>query len=397
MLTYKEIVAHMDKEKNIYGHISEKYEEDWEPIRCYSYKLPIFKVPTYSNAKGAKGKWVKQLSKVYGFIQSVQHKRYNEGCTIMPISSRNRINLAIWGSYVSVCTNIKFMLKMGLLEYETKTRRFNSVDNECYTYRYYVENEVKFIQLCKDNNIEPYLIENGSYDKVAKVNDIPDFDKSKVLFKTHLRLKKPADMTKSQFEDFLTKCLYENYPQLKYYQDLTNRLNKEDYKDYPELRIRFEPHFTWAKSENSVTGIGIRATNSLVNVKKSDRPKILKQYGFDKEKDVKSSVPRLTLSLNKGEWVSEDIDLYEEIYNYCESDIEFDDDEREAIKALFMRAYFDSSPQNVAYHTWNIMNQDNISERDVKDKMKYLRNAIEKVCGGKTYGNYIFLLNRACI
>ncbi len=136
----------------------------------------------------------------------------------------------------------------------------------------------------------------------------------------------------------------------------------------------------------------------MVNVKKSDRPKVLKKYGFDKEKDIKSSVPRLTLSLNKDEWVSEkeDFDLYREIHDYCEPDVDFDDDEREAIKALFMRAYFDNSPENVAYHTWNIMNQDNISENDVKDKMKLLRAAVEKVCGGKTYGNYIFFVE-SCV
>lgn len=136
----------------------------------------------------------------------------------------------------------------------------------------------------------------------------------------------------------------------------------------------------------------------MVNVKKSDRPKILQQYGFDKEKDVKSSVPRLTLSLNSGEWVSEieDFDLYKEIHNYCEPNIKFDDNEREAIKALFMRAYFDSSPENVAYHTWNVMNQDNISEQVVRDKMKDLRKAVEKVCGGRTYGNYIFFVE-SCV
>ncbi|MCM1439782.1 MAG: hypothetical protein NC131_11375 [Roseburia sp.] len=396
MITYQEIVANIDKEKHIYGDITKKYEEDWEPVRCVKYTLPDFKAPVYSNAKGAKGKWAKQLSKIYAFIRSVQHKRYNEGCTIMPISSRNSTNRAIWGSHVSVSANIKVMLQIGLLDYETKRCRFNSSDNECYTYRYYVENEVKFIQLCKDNNIEPYIFKNGNYDKVIKIDDIPSFDKSRVLFKTHLRLNKPADMTKGEFADFLTKCLYENYPPLKYYQDLTNSINEAEYKDFPDLRIKFEPHFTWAKSGKSVTGIGIRATNKLVNIKKTDRPKILKAYGFDKEKDIKSSVPRLTLSLNRGEWFADEIDLYKEMHGYCEPDIEFNDDEREAIKALFMRAYFDNSAKNVAYHTWNIMNQDNISEHDVKDKMKGLRNAIEKVCGGKTYGNYIFFVE-SCV
>jgi hypothetical protein len=205
-------------------------------------------------------------------------------------------------------------------------------------------------------------------------------------------------MTENQFEDFLTKCLYENYPQLKDYQELTDKINQDEYKDLPELRIKFRPKFSWSESGKMVTGIGIRATNSLATIKKEDRNEILKKYGFDRQKDVKSSVPRLTLSLNRGEWADEytDYDLYEQIYRYCEPTGIYNEEKREAIKALYMRAYFDNSPDNIAYHTWNAMNQEGASEQDVKDKMKKLREAIETVSGGKTYGSYIFFVE-SCV
>ena len=73
--------------------------------------------------------------------------------------------------------------------------------------------------------------------------------------------------------------------------------------------------------------IGIRATNSYVAVKKDPdddtdnednngfyRSDILQKYGLDLFKDVASSVPRITLSLNQGVWIPENRDIYYEIY-----------------------------------------------------------------------------------
>ena len=45
-------------------------------------------------------------------------------------------------------------------------------------------------------------------------------------------------------------------------------------------------------------------------MKKDVREKLLDEMGFNLKKDVKSSVPRLTLSLNSGYWIDEDIDIY---------------------------------------------------------------------------------------
>lgn len=397
-MTFKEIADRLADKKNEYGsYRNEKFEEDWKPERYTDFVVPPFNPPTYSNAKGAKTKWRDKLTDIYTFIKTVQHKRYSDGCTIMPIPTTSKTNLDIWGTPTSIVNARNAMCEMGLISPHTTDKSFGKGRaGKAFTYKYYKENEDRFIQFCKDNGIEPRILKNDNYDEVADLLDLDGIDKSKVRFATHLRLSKPKGVSPKKFEEILTKYLYESYPQLSYYQKLADFINILLYSDKPELRIRFKPHFNWAESGKSITSIGIRATNKLVSVKKEDRQEVLDRYGFIYEKDVKSSVPRLTRSMDLGAWYIEDIDFYEEIYRVCEPDGEFTTKEREAIKKLYMRAYFDNSPANIGYHTWNEMEQFGVAEIDVRNKMMSLRAAIEKVSGGKTYGNEIFYIE-SCV
>ena len=89
-----------------------------------------------------------------------------------------------------------------------------------------------------------------------------------------------------------------------------NEINETYYRDYPEFRIRFQPNFTWADNGLYVSGIGIRATNAMISLKKDKRAEILKAYGFTIEKDINASVPRMTLSLNSGHRVWQVYDCF---------------------------------------------------------------------------------------
>ena len=235
---------------------------------------------------------------------------------------------------------------------------------------------------------------------VCKIKDISkvhkDIDRSKVRFASRLKLIRPAGVSKEEFKKQLTLCLYENYPGLRFHIEKANEINKRYYKDYQDFRIKFEPTFTWSDDDLYVSGIGIRATNSMINIKKSKRVEILKEYGFILEKDINASVPRLTLSLNKGEWVDESVDLYELIYRVMEPEGEFNTETREAIKKLHMRAYFDSGDKQTGHHTWLSMNQDGIDRQDVCDTMATFRNAIIEAEGGKLYGSDIFYIE-SCV
>jgi hypothetical protein len=175
-----------------------------------------------------------------------------------------------------------------------------------------------------------------------------------------------------------------------------NEINEKYYKDYPEFRIRFQPNFTWSDDGLYVGSIGIRATNSLTNLKKENRKEVLKEYGFSLEKDINASVPRMTLSLNSGHWIDESQDMYELIYRVIEPAGLFAKEKREAIKKLHMRAYFDSGDKSVGHHTWLSMEQDGIKRDDVCNKMTEFRNALIKAEGGKLYGSDIFYVE-SCV
>lgn len=370
-----------------------------KPLTTTDYEVPEFKVEMYSNHPGAKAKWLVKMSKLLTFIKGTQYRRSSkEGvCTILEIFTRGKRNLDLWGSHEIVSRNIQLMKDMGIISLYSDYVMFNSTYSMGYEYKYYRENEKKFIEFCKDNSIEPYILKNNNYEKVSKVKMIPDFNNKRVEFSTNLRLEKPSGVSENKFKDILELCLYNRYPCLKYYQDIADYVNEKYYKDYDELKIRFRPTFKWSEGRKSITKIGIRASNKIVGESKEDRKKyILPNYGLDREKDIKSSVPRLTLSLNLGHWVDESVDIYEKIYREFEPNKEFNTDIRENIKDIHMRMYFDDSENDAANHTLRKMNQDNLEKNETTSFIKELHKAIVRAEGGKVYGSYIFYVE-SCV
>ena len=395
MITLEEIAVRL-KDKSDYDFTAKKIS--WEPQRADDYVLPAF-VIRESQAKGAEAKLRTKLSKVLAFVDCVKHKRFKTGCTIMPISVTSKDNLAIWNNQMGVSRAIEYMTEIGLISLENDKYQFGAYhekDNKSKSYRYYKENEDKLKDYCKEHNIHMFLVQNQIYSMSGIKKLHPDIDKAKVRFGTRLKLIKPAKVSPAEFEKQLTLCLYENYPGLRFHIEKANEINDRYYRDYPEFRIRFQPNFTWSKDNLYVSRIGIRATNSMVNIKKEDRSKILQAYGFVLEKDINASVPRMTLSLNMGHWVDESIDIYELIYRHMEPTGTFTKERREAIKKLHMRAYFDSSEKQVGHHTWLAMNQDNIDQQDVYDMMANFRDAIIQAEGGQLYGSDIFYVE-SCV
>lgn len=370
-------------------------DEVVEPIKCITYKVPSFYKPVCTDAKGARPKWIKKLSQMLAFIKSIQYKLDDSWRSEIPISTRDSTNLAIWGSRTSVSTHIKEMIDIGLLTLHSSEARFGRADTRsCYTYYYYKDNGHKFIKFCNDNNIKPFDIMHSEKtvqpQKTVERIVLPTFKRTNVVFGSNKRFTKPKDSTREQFKAFLEECLFENYSQLRYYQKIVEEINKLCPIDKPELLIKLKPHFTWSTSGKSVTKIGIRAASKLNNTSKKERDALLRYYHFDMKHDVRSSIPRVLYSLQQGEWLSENIDLYKEIYKNCGYDDELTAEMREAIKALFMRAYFDTKGRMVN-NIWNNMEQDGISKKDVAEQMMKLRNAIEQTCGNKLQGTEAFL------
>lgn len=395
MITLEEIAGRLKDSKDYDFTINRL---DWKPQGVEPYKAPKFNIKE-SKAKGAETKLRNKLGKVLAFINSMKYIRIKEGCTLMPISVTNKENLAIWGNEMGVSRGIAYMIEIGLISIENDKYQFGAYyekDNKSKTYRYYKENEDKIKKYCEDHGIEMFVVKNKVYNTSELKKLHKGIDKSKVRFASRLKLIKPIELSRAEFEKQLTLCLYENYPALRFHIVKANEINEKYYKDYPEFRIRFQPKFKWSDDGLYVSGIGIRATNSLTNLKKENRKEVLKEYGFILEKDINASVPRMTLSLNSDHWIDESEDMYELIYRVIEPAGLFTKEKREAIKKLHMRAYFDSGDKSVGHHTWLTMEQDGIEREDVCDKMSEFRNAIISAEGGKLYGSDIFYVE-SCV
>lgn len=362
-------------------------------IKCDDYTVPPFSIRPPSKAKGAYGKWINQHRKIYTFVNSIHYLVDKYECTIIPISTNFRGNIIIFGSPKIISKYIKEMITIGLLSIESTAFQYGK-SNRCRTYRYYKENEAKFIQFCQENHIEPLDNKVNTHANYTLSNISPSIDKSKVLFKTNRRLKKPNNLTCSKFEEQLNDCLRENYPPLRYYTPIADEINTHIAKD--ELKVKFGPSFKWINHKTIVNNIGIRASSSLNSTSKKDRAALLKKYGLDMEYDVTSSIPRIVRSLSDGKWFSEDTDLYAEIYKNCEQTDEFTDEMRKAIKRLFMHAFFDYSEKEMVKHIWINMDKNGIEKQEVAEQMIKLKRAIEKTCGKKVCGTEAFLAE-SCI
>lgn len=378
----------------------------WRPIECKEYTLPELKIPEVRSKACTK----KKLGKVLAFIDMVKYKRLAHGCTIMPIATTSKKLISICGSKMNVSRMIKSMINIGLLEEEDTTFQFGA-DQEGYnkskTYRYYYDNEQKLTKYCKENNINKYVVVNNIYSTVCNKFKIENFDHQKVRFSSHLHLLKPDNYSVAQFENYIAGVLYQNYPYFAHYQDLADEINAKYYANCPEMAINFTPNYTWNKGNKAITKIGIRATNELVSAKRDKdgnenfygvyKEDVLEQYGLDLEKDVTSSIPRITLSLNIRRWITEEEDIYEKIYQeyinihpVCNKFAEV----RSAIKKLHMRAYFDR-PSTLGVHTRRVMA--NVRDKEAVDaEMRKYQESVIEAEGGRLFGSEIFY-HESCI
>lgn len=381
---------------------------DWRPTECEEYSLPELRIPEVRSKACTK----KKLGKVLAFIDMVKYKRLAHGCTIMPIASTNKKFISICGSQQNASNLVKYMINIGLIGEEDVKYQYNAARegyNKSKTYRYYFDNEDKIKTYCKEHNINIYKVLNNKQVSTSVVQKlrIENFDNDKVRFSSQLHLLKPDNYSTAQFERYIEAVLYRNYPYLAYYQDLADTINKMYYADHSELSISFTPNYTWNKGNKAITKIGIRATNELVSAKREKdgnenfygtyKEDVLDRYGFNLEKDVTSSIPRITLSLNVRQWISEDVDIYELIYQEYKHNstvVQNFAEIRPAIKKLHMRGYFDR-PSTLGVHTRRVMaNVRNKEEVDAE--MRIYQDAIIAAEGGALYGSEIFY-HESCI
>ena len=353
-----------------------------------------------------------QLSKVLAFIDFNKQRRFSDGVTVMPIATTNKRLISIWGSSMNVSRAIKFMCNIGLLAEYDNRYQFNAYynkDNKSKQYAYNYETEQRIKEYCSNNNINKYRIINTTIVNIFAVKNI-SFEHTEVRFSSKLHLLKPDNWSCAEFENYLTGCLYENYSQLKHYQELADKINETFYADDYDRQIRFKPNFTWNKGNKAVTKIGIRATNSLVSAKKEHddnvlcKDDVLNRYGLKYEFDVKSSVPRITYALNNGVWLNNNIDLYQIMYNkfikLCPSEqLEWNDETRKIFKSFHMNGYFDTEAKLSAHLKRQVAMKVKYNKEEWNDLeyvMKSYRESIIQTVGELKYDSEVFF-HESCI
>ena len=398
---------------DIYKQIKNKKEEQkfsscWKPTEAKAKdygEVPQFSIPQKRKKKSTE----KMISNTLAFVELVKYKRLRDAVTLMPISTNNKVYLKKFGNSMAISRLIEFMIDIGLISVANPNYRFNSrnpKNNKSREFYYFYDNEIALLAYCETNKISVSR-ECTSSASLFNRFEIGDFDREKVRFSSKLRLKKIDGYSKTEFEDLLRLTLYDNYPEFGQVQKMYEEINQNYYADQPNLQITFEPNFTWEKSNPVIKKIRIRATNSFCNAKKEKdgNPKfcgyykqdVLDMFGLVFEKDVNSSVPRMTSSINAGKWVSENEDIYERIYNSYlklkypnglpKDAVQFAD-ARPAIKSLHMRCYFDYKGK-IGPHIIRAMSSCN-DKKAVNEEMKLLWQAIIDAEGGKLYDNEIF-------
>lgn len=385
--------------KRIKEH-DDKNKEKLKKVRPKPFVLTDYKIPPFVIPKTRDKKQINEFRKILTFVKfKAQALRQKGVCTVMPISSTSTDLKKIWSN---VHRGREKMKEIGLIKTFSDDYRAHGRFSYAKLYMYFYENEVKFIEYCKNNNIEVLDINIKKNKKVPKqVNKTKKrhyskpVDPSKVKIGKRLYLNKPETMSCKEFEEYLFELFKKNYPEFEKYSKMVDEINMY-YVDKPEFRIRFRPSFEWNKDFTRVMSIGFRATNEKCNLKKEERPQLLNSNNLILESDVNASVPRLNKSMNLGHWYSDEIDMYEAIFHCCYPNEVFTESGRDAIKELLLRGYFDGSVGLLKNHIWHYMDHSGLKKNEVDEEIELFEKAIVKVCGPEMYKNEIYYIE-ACV
>lgn len=309
------------------------------------------------------------------------------------ISSTNKVLVNLFGSHQNVARIIKLCLDVDLLKCTDEHYHFCNNNDRSYSRRYICNKIVQdiIIEAAKLYNVKPKRVTNYKDVEVELLDE--DYELN-VAINSKLRL--PSMPTTK-----VLALLYNRYPQLTYYQNLTDDLNNQYYN--AERRITFKPNID-TSDKGFITSIGIRAYNEVCGTKAHENGKqtnrewrtdwLDKHYGADNwiEYDVSSSIYRITYCLNHGTWLPNDVDLYEMMYGDKFSSAQ----ERKEYKSFAMRLYFERSVDTLYSHI--IRDRPWLKELDadaVKDTIEKAKKQMEFTIG-KTYDSEIFL-HESCI
>ena len=294
-------------------------------------------------------KWKALLGNLGSFIDLYQYIVTTKNYTPYVISTTGRRLNKIYKNQSAVSRVITLAEKVGLLYCSFQNSSSYLKLAKEYYYNKQVERVIRKLVERYDINYKR-VIKNSRVNKDENNSDIDIGSRIrnndyKVKFSSKLRISHMTD-------DEVLDAIYNKYPTLDKYQKLFDDMNEKYLLDYPEQQVMFSPKIT--RTDNGyVSKIGIRATSGICNLKVHEndnkeytgkwRDEYLDEiFGKDNwyENDVKSSVPRVAYLMKTGNWLDQDIDMYEVIFKTFENA-----GERKVYKNFFMKFYFDEENQ----------------------------------------------------
>lgn len=354
---------------------------------------------------GRKKIW--NLTLLKPFVDILKYRTSSETPTILPISTNSGLWKAIYRKTQYVSRLLALAREIGLIECvdSTYTWRFGA---KCRVYAWNKAVEKILLGLFKEWDIVVReSVAWAPYNYAVEVAEAfrKEPEKKIRLVEANRRFNiKVTDRTCLPLDDdTLLAALIQRYPQvLEMWKTMAedNSTMPMDERDISDFNMRRDRN-------GNVRSISLRKTNHYCSAKAWDvkeedwqserlvREKVLmEKFGGIHENDVKSSIYRITYLLNRGEWLDQSVDLYEEIYGGKFATKE----ERDAFKSpLCMYLYFCRSAKDARQKAcWGR------SEVKAWDSSYGAFSVLQKAqdgllrAVGRSYGSEIFL-HESCI
>lgn len=421
------------------------HSNEWEQTKEYTQSDFRNDVSTLDDVKRVLGrKWKNCLkNRVYTFVDYLLYATPKEGIIERPLSTQNAKLLDRLGNEEKVRRTRKDLVDLDVLKL-TSDYHWSGVGTpidfhgcqmnsslKAYAYRYIINRkQVEFIwHLCRSLFGELKFDHQANLIKQIEELDGLEVDDemvekmlSRCSFGTrkHLSVKKFKD--RKTFEATMVKGLCIKYPFLKPYMLKRQELNR---KLHQRTEGNFFPTFHYSNTGNHCTKIGMRDWNDCCNLKSKNVRELVRIEGKyiwktvenDSYKgewfkpvcksilesndiynfDVKSSVPRVLWFLKHGEWLSNEIDIYELINGAPFSSSIM----RDCCKEFVLRVLFSSSVSEILNNIRPAIEEELKTSRLLKscgcktqgpeDYVAYLKDRLDSLFG-KIDGTLVFVI-----
>lgn len=302
-------------------------------------------------------KWKERFRLLIPFVTHFQYLTSNKRVTALMLNQNGWL-AQTYGSQRNGCNVLKYAIDLGLIAPAVTKKRFNCKHSYGYIYGWNKDAQHKI-----SNIIKKFSLINEDRSKDSNISLLETFEKnhsemgmSKLEFDRLVSaVRFDSDLKINATDEQILKALSVKYPILK---DIIKDVAEENKYLPSDEQMKAVPTIHRSEKHHLVTKIGFRITNPYVSLKEHDNGKNYngkwrKEYMDEKFGvgnwecfDVKSSVPRVTYLLNKGEWLDNEIDLYALMFNegrefpypIC----------RDWCKKAFMRFYFDRSTSRIS-------------------------------------------------